>query len=191
MLILTRSLERIIAALLGGGAIYMGYKIFVSLPNISAMEDNFKFKKHLSFHLVKIGLGLVFTVFGAYIVLATVLSKVNYQDLANEGKIYTGLSDQVEMGQNESTLIDHQDLPSYFLTLNGIVARLDSGISSREKRDIEIAISRTKLNLMLAIWDKNAWGDKVDFHNWVINGTAGPAPETVKYAAIEYYEGSE
>lgn len=191
ILILTRSLERIVAALLGGGAIYMGFKVFISLPYISNMEDNFKFRKYLSFHLVKIGIGSVFAVFGAYIVLATVLSKVNYEDLANEGERFSGLSGHTAMGRNENELIDYSNQAAYFATLNRLPARVDASISSREKRNIEIALSRTKLNLMLAIWDEKKWGDQVDFHNWVIDGAAGPVPETVKLAAVEYFESSE
>ncbi|MCB9298418.1 MAG: hypothetical protein H6559_35700, partial [Lewinellaceae bacterium] len=51
MLILTRSLERIAATFLGGGAIYMAYRLFINLPDIDSVSDNFRFRQYLSFHI--------------------------------------------------------------------------------------------------------------------------------------------
>ena len=83
-LILSRSLERIIAALLGGAAIFWAYRIFLSLPNVSAVEgfNNIWFK---------IGAGTIFLIFGAYIVLA-VLKKVTYEK-GIIAESYSGIGD--------------------------------------------------------------------------------------------------
>ncbi len=202
--VISRSVERIIATLLGGGAIYWGYRIFLSLPNFSHIDDNFKFKKYLSFNSIKIAAGTLFLIFGAYIALATVLKTVSYNekdagvisdrpfgDTGNNenetSKSYSGVGDNQKRNLREDDMIDYNNLPGYFSTLNRVPGFLIQDIDPRDAREVQLSISRVKLNFMLSIWKPGEWGDKVAFRDWVIEGASGPKPETVKQGALDYF----
>jgi hypothetical protein len=47
----------------------MAYRLFWDLPNIDGVKDNFRFRQYLSYHIIKIGMGAVFMIFGALIIL--------------------------------------------------------------------------------------------------------------------------
>ena len=188
VLIVTRSFERIVASLLGGGAIYLGFQIFKSLPNIISIDDNYKFRQYILFNRIKILAGAVFMILGAYIVLAMIVKDVTYQNQTTSGgEAYSGVGSQVQLGQNKKDIIDYQNLPNFISSLNNITDLLPEGLDPRTERENHLAISRIKLNLMLAIWNESSWGDPVAFREWVISGATQPQPPNVNAAAVQYF----
>ena len=186
MLMLARSAERIIALLLGGVAIYLAFRLFLNLPNVNSTDDNFKFKTYFSYHIIKIGMGTLFMMFGATIVLFSIFKAPKLH--SKTGSIeYTGMNSQTEHSYTSETLIDPSSFMDYFAILNNISEKLASDIDPIELNRIETTISRTKLNLMLAIWDENNWGDPVAFKNWITRGENFPYPKLVDPAAIRFY----
>ena len=186
MLMLARSAERIVALLLGGAAIYLAFKLFLNLPNVNSIDDNFKFKTYFSYHIIKIGMGAMFMMFGATIVLFSIFKAPKYIDKTGHIE-YTGMNSQLEHSHTSETLIDPSLFMDYFAILNDIPEKLMADIDPIERNRIETTISRTKLNLMLAIWDEDLWGDPIAFNNWIVRGENFPYPKLVDTTAIHFY----
>ncbi len=189
ILMLTRSIERIIAILLGGAAIYMAFRLFLNLPNVNATDDNFKFRTYFSYHFLKIAMGAVFMMFGATIVLFSFFKAPKYSDQGQNIE-YSGMGGKMDQAAKNDKIIDSAQFPFHISTLNGISKKMEPELNPVEFRDVAITISRVKLNLMLSVWDEERWGDKIAFRNWVVNGeNPVPAPEdNVSAEAIKFFD---
>lgn len=186
MLILTRSLERIAATFLGGGAIYMAYRIFINLPDIDGVSDNFRFRQYLSFHIIKIGIGAVFMMFGALIILFSFFRAPTLQNFNNE-MAYSGFGNASPASKQEASLLEPEPFADYFMVLNTLPDDLKADLPERRYRGVALSLSRVKLNLMLAVWNESLWGDPVTFKNWVFDGEHLPPPQQVNVDAVHFF----
>lgn len=186
MLILTRSLERIAATFLGGGAIYMAYRLFIGLPDIDRVSDNFRFRQYLSFHIIKIGIGAVFMMFGALIILFSFFKAPTLQNIDNE-MAYSGFGNASPASKQEASLLEPEPFADYFMVLNTLPDDLKADLPERRHRGVALSLSRVKLNLMLAVWNESLWGDPVAFKNWVFDGEHLPSPQQVNVDAVHFF----
>ncbi|MCB9267641.1 MAG: hypothetical protein H6558_21670 [Lewinellaceae bacterium] len=186
ILIFTRSLERIAATLIGGGAIYMAYKLFLHLPDVGGVQDNFRFRQYLSFHIVKIGMGAVFMMFGALIILFSFFKAPALRDMENRVD-YSGFGNQPAQANQEQGLLEPEPFAGYFSILNTLPDSLDSNVTEYQARTVSLTLSRVKLNLMLAVWDEELWGDPVAFKNWVFGGEHLPPPPNTSAEAVRFF----
>lgn len=191
--IIFRLLERIIALTIGGFSIYLGYRLFLEVPNLNDVEAEVNLKEQLYVNLSKIGPGVVFAGFGILVVSLSFFKGVKFEDLENKVS-FTGASDTPFVtNPNKSSKPRLPELsPGFFKTLNSIESELKADINSRRKREIKLAISRTKLALMEANWNEEFWGDPVTFRKWVEDGEIYPPTDSsVSVKAIEYFRSIE
>src|SRR5574341_1112697 len=66
-----RALERIIAVLIGGLAIYLGYQLFIHLPTQMNSEGKIVLPGDISVYLSRVGPGAFFALFGTIVVAAS------------------------------------------------------------------------------------------------------------------------
>lgn len=88
--IFARSLERIVAVLLGGLAVYYGYRLFLVVP-VETHSDGKILLPGLSVTLVKAGPGLFFAAFGAIVVITSLMRPIK----VTPEESYQGVTDTV------------------------------------------------------------------------------------------------
>jgi len=86
-----RMLERIIAALGGIGSIYLGYRLF-SIARLENSSSGSLKNSLFTISLTRIGPGVFFALFGAYILVTSVNSRLTFSD-ASPAFIMMGTSD--------------------------------------------------------------------------------------------------
>jgi hypothetical protein len=96
-----RMLERIIVACGGVASIYLGYRLFVVANLTSVSGGTFK-SKIFSMTLTKVGPGVFFALFGAYVLASNLSSQISYStsaaklsDPAADERLKTTLRDLV------------------------------------------------------------------------------------------------
>jgi hypothetical protein len=86
-ILVLRMIERLLCVVVGGGAIYLGFRLFMAIPHISHGEGKFTFPGG-SVHLLRTGPGVFFALFGCAIVYWSFSHSVTMDNL--NGKVFTG-----------------------------------------------------------------------------------------------------
>jgi len=197
LLIVLRLLERITAVVIGGLSVYMGYRLFLEVPDINNVEAKITVKEHLETNISKVGPGAIFAIFGIIVVSSSLIRGISF-----ENKIIKEAADGTKETQHEKISgagstpplrVDSQSsvpdsIPEgLFVTLNSLASDLSTDVSGKQKRNIRLAISRSKLALMENSWNEDLWGDQAAFRQWVFKGEPDPPPTGVKEEAILLY----
>ena len=75
-----RAVERLIAVLIGGGSIYLGYRLFMALPELSADgEGKFELPGGVSIYVSRVGPGIFFALFGTALVGLAFINVLTWQ----------------------------------------------------------------------------------------------------------------
>jgi len=183
------------AALLGGGAIYLAYALFTRLPDLSHLQDNFKFRQYLRLHFIKLAAGSLLLIFGGYVVLATVLKTVRLERLdsatGNKTEVYSGATADQKRLAKRLALIDTASIADNFHILGTLPQLLARDTDGAMRFAARLASSRSRLYIMLALWEEGRWGDPIVFRDWILAGEPTRLPNGVKPAAVQYYYGQQ
>ncbi len=175
--IFARSLERIVAVLLGGLAVYYGYRLFLVVP-VETHSDGKILLPGLSVTLVKAGPGLFFAAFGAIVVITSLMRPIK----VTPEESYQGVTDTVapraETRRTEPQTQrpgTEQDLARVRLTLQTLncMQRLSMAGPKALPADAEVAVRDAKLALLESVWMTGDWGDFESFKRWASGGAAG------------------
>lgn len=174
-----RCIERIIAVLLGGLAIYYGFRLFLVVP-VQTLSDGKIQMPGLSVVLAKAGPGLFFAAFGAIVVVTSLMRPIQVGD--GSSPIYAGATEAplpITKASGTEQQTQHpgteQDLAHVRLTVQTIncMQRLSTeGPKALSARDAELAVRDAKLALLACVWDVGAWGDFESFKQWTNGATA-------------------
>jgi hypothetical protein len=74
-----RFAERLVAVLFGGMAIYLGYRLFLLVPDRRGGEGRFTFPWDVSVVLARVGPGVFFALFGALVVGTSLVKGVEWR----------------------------------------------------------------------------------------------------------------
>jgi hypothetical protein len=190
-----------IAVIIGGFAIYLGYKLFMHLPTQTNSEGKVVLPGNISVYLSRVGPGAFFALFGTIVLTASFYFQFKFPGgamVAAEPKssetvfsylIATeGIGDQQALESARSRVI--KDLR----TLNRLNTRLNSAVqgdrvlmNENERTDLMLTFPKIKLALLFTVWGKD-WGDYASFAKWVKSGAAGPAPQGTEKAVAIYRE---
>lgn len=192
-----RMFERIIDVIIGGLSIYLGYSLFIRLPDLKDAKGEFTMPGTISVYLSRIGPGVFFALFGATVVSlslsnpivvnppivdsAPVQSTQVAPTTEQAAVSFSGVTEGATQHQSfdELRVAMQRDV----MLLNQMVSDLDTGLSDDEKRDFRLAQPRIKLAMMESIWDDQVWGDRVLFREWVENGATDAPPSGTEQAA--------
>lgn len=207
-----RAAERILDAVMGGVSIYLGYRLFMKIPEQTDSQGRITFTKDFSIYLNRVGPGIFFALFGALVIGLSLSKATSYEQyigapsqspVAAGGRLparselaspsehsrYTGFG-------GSQTDTDKADLESLRLTLredmillNTVPTVLRPDLRDEQKADIENAVPRVKLDLMRTVWSAD-WGDFAQFEPWALKRETGPPPKGLEKAA-EYYRSGE
>src|SRR5260221_5763848 len=73
-----RSLERILAVMVGGFTVYLGYRLFLQIPNRTDSQGKVILPGGISIYMTRIGPGCFFALFGAIVLGLSFKNAVTY-----------------------------------------------------------------------------------------------------------------
>lgn len=200
--ILLRTIERLIAVLIGGLSIVLGYRLFLRVPERREAEGQFKLWD-VSIIMSRIGPGAFFALFGAAVVGLSIVKGVVVADSdtrvqkagiiettnppASHSRSFSGMG-----ASNAGTADQRADaralLKRDIAILNNFIPKLRTDLAEQDRTQVELAIPRIKFALMQPVWDENApgWGDPARFEAWLKNAEPYPPPADIA-AAVAYF----
>jgi hypothetical protein len=198
-LIQFRGLERLIAVLIGAFCVYLGYKLFDKLPEKSDSSGKTILPGGISIYFSRVGPGIFFALFGAVIIIYSIITQVSINDpmfaINASDKDSTRIR-QITYFGNQKGIIDsteiekyRYDTRDYILKLNQLTTSLNKSISDKSTKfdeqlvtDINIMMPEIKHILMARVWAED-WGDYKNFKRWVKNKNYSDYPDAIKTAA--------
>lgn len=196
---LLRALERILAVLVGGISVYLGYRLFLKIPEQRGGEAKIEFPGNLSVYIARVGPGAFFALFGATIVGLAIFKGVTYYKESPNGDsekpilapshtvYYGGLNPgerSPEAGQDElSRRRLEQAIGIEFLnTLTPETLARDETTRAH--------VTDIKLSLMELVWGPD-WGSYDEFRIWAEAGASDPVPPLLRASVIYFRRGLE
>lgn len=205
--IVMRMLERIIAVLIGAFLVYLGYTLFLKLPELRDSEGKVKLPSNISIYLSHIGPGAFFALFGSIVVALSITFGMRLEQRTPDWNVISSTS---AMGNSETAatqqpavsiqgigekpkteIVDEKKVKNigrYIALLNGLDKQLDPKLPMPDRVDITASIPGIKLALMETIWDTEQWGDWYAFRVWVEDGSeSAPDAQLVKSASLKFF----
>ena len=195
MIIILRMVERILGVLIGGVLIYFGYRLFLSLAGKRGRESgsgSFSFAGGNKIKLSKVGPGIFFALFGAGLIVFSLVKSVSLTVSPRGVKNGSGpkpgviaASEYKFVGAVTIPETDEDRVRMRAETQQDIVAMnraLDS-TNADGRPELERAVSRAKLALMEPLWADD-WGEPADFRDWLDKRGSPPANSQ---AAVDYF----
>jgi hypothetical protein len=194
--LLVRFFERLTAVLIGGMAIYLGFRLFLNVPRQKDSTGKVKLPWDISVALSRVGPGAFFALFGVVAVSLTFVRPLElYSPPSGDAD---PVSDQLRYASGNLTpdeRIRRADqrvlLQREMAVLNEIPGMLSSEIAAHDRSDVEISLSRVKLALLKPVWGDQGegFGDFTAFESWVLSGEPEPPPADMGGALAVYRYG--
>jgi len=184
--LLLRFIERITTVLTGGFSIYLGYRLFLSMPEQKNSDGKFVLPLHTSIVLTKVGPGIFFALFG----IAAVIFALS-RPMQMEGGRTTSYAGGSSLSDSDERADARALLRKEMAVLNTIPRLLRSELNNQDRLDVELGLRRIKLGLMHPVWGRSdeGFGDFPAFEKWVQAGEPGPSPQGMDGALNLYRYG--
>jgi hypothetical protein len=177
-----RAIERIIATLSGILFVYLGYRLFLKLPERTDGEGKVTLPGDISIYISRVGPGGFLGLFGASILIASFCFPLAMYPAQPDGRHdpnavprpgfiqYLG-GGGADLDMNRSNVV------ADIYMLNQVPAALRGERIGVELNDLEKAIARIKLALMWSVWgDGREWGNYERFRAWISDRDGQPTP---------------
>lgn len=197
---LTRMGERLLAVLIGGLCVVLGYLLFTKLPDKTDSEGKLVLPGGVNVWLSRIGPGVFFALFGAVIVgvsfkspieSVTHMSDVSH-DAAGGSKDVKKTQELRGMTSGTAGSAPEQEqrlteARTQIFTLNHDWPQaLRPDLHQQDRKVIEVARDYSKLQILRAVWLEN-WGSFAEFEKWVNSGATLPPPTALRDPAEIYF----
>jgi hypothetical protein len=196
-----RSIESIGIILLGGLSIYLGYRLFKSIPQWADDQGRLFFPGGIKIYVNPVCPAVFFCLFGAAAVALSLMRPVEYGEeaavsRAEPGEAATELHSLTkgrsgiaapaaavtEEQRHEARIRVEEDIA----ILNALPAALAADLPPPDRYLVEQAIPRVKFALMEPVWGED-WGDVVAFRDWAEGGARGAAPPGASASALAFF----
>ncbi|MGA2614192.1 MAG: hypothetical protein ABSG38_12185 [Spirochaetia bacterium] len=182
-----RAVERIIGVGIGGLCVYLGYKLFLHLPEVTDSKGKVVLPGGISIYLSRVGPGVFFALFGALLVAASFYfglttddknGHLNYAvDRPERPPVQSGTAESDKsgihgypVGEGLAPEIAIKQLTADMQTLNQIAETIKLVNKDENTRNkVDDGVMRIKLSMIALVWSPG-WGDFKDFRNWVNGG---------------------
>lgn len=183
-----RAIERVAGLLIAGLLVYLGYRLFINLPDKTDSEGKVVLPGNVSVFLSRIGPGAFFALFGAVIVAFSIITQMQYQpdigrsDSDSSGGAWKYFADSQGTADIVKPDIYQAQLIADIGTLNNLDRALDeyvrkrSAVGGKLATAVQLSIPRIKQSIILSVWKKE-WGDKKAFIDWVDHNAPLPPPQ--------------
>jgi hypothetical protein len=192
-LLYLRVIERILAVIIGGLSIYLGYRLFIKLPEQKDSEGKVVLPGDISIFFSRVGPGVFFSFFGAAVVVVSLqqgleldratkesVTAASTEKDANLKVRYIGGAMEVDPGKRDALRADARRA---IAELNKLPTMLASDVQASRRIDVAQALRESKLALIGMVWDAD-WGDFSKFRNWVNDSEASPPPPGISPEAV-------
>ncbi|HXH12602.1 MAG TPA: hypothetical protein VNP04_22890 [Alphaproteobacteria bacterium] len=195
--LLLRFIERIIAVLIGGSAVYFGYRLFLSMPEQRNGTGKFVLPWDISIAISRVGPGVFFALFGVATVClalarpievgAPVLQLADGQDQRLSFRYMGGAALDDPTARADARALLRREIA----LLNTIPQLLPAEFPEHDRDDIERGIARIKLALMTPVWGtpQEGFGDVSAFAHWIREREPDPPPAGMEGALALYRYG--
>lgn len=203
-----RMAERILAVLIGGICIFLGYRLFLHIPEQKEGEGKVEFPGGASVFVTRVGPGVFFALFGALVVGASFFKGIEVEKSkpaavvderrpvphdtniwsSEEKSRFAGASGAMEISDRQARADARVGLRKEIEILNNLPTYLRSDLPEQDRTLVERAISRIKFALMKPVWGdaSEGWGDPEDFEKWRQSGDPAHPPVGLT-GAVEFY----
>ena len=195
--ILLRSFERILDAIMGGISIYLGYRLFLKLPEKTDSQGKIILPGNISIYLSRVGPGVFFALFGAAVIALSLHHTVQYSvepsttetaGVATQKKSYLGASPDTSP-LSPADLEQRQSLLRPSLHWLNQLAQQVTGFKNDDGRvNMQLQVPAIKLELIEAVWGPD-WCAFETFEQWVNHGAVPPYPEGCRQANDLFFYG--
>jgi hypothetical protein len=195
--VLTRGAERILLVLVGALAVYLGYSLFLRMPNATRGKQDGEGKIELpggiSIFLTRVGPGIFFALFGIGVIGYSVSKPVNLDfpsvpaaTTASAGGIHFSGFTQSDTARIPSAAVAGPEAEIIIARLNGVYQKAQSQMNAVEAAELAQTIRAAKFSVILGRW-KPEWGDRVAFERWARDhGNEDPPPGLVPGATVVF-----
>lgn len=196
--------ERLIAVIIGGLSVYLGFRLFMALPDKVDASGKIIMPGGIDIKLSRVGPGIFFALFGVSIVISSyhysikllpeekphaVAHPANILDSSADREIaFIGVASSMEASpisiENRQAEARRQ-----ILVLNRkLPESLKPGVAPADRNQLLIAVEYAKKKILRDIWDEK-WGAFISFEIWLNNGAPEPVPEQLTVPASIFNTG--
>ncbi len=197
--IILRSFERILDALIGGLSIYLGYRLFLKMPDKMDSAGKVVLPGNISVYMTRVGPGAFFALFGAIVVALSLHNSISYN--AGSSPAYVGIAPQPKTSYIGALSDNPEKAKEYLKTyrtnlqpslywLNQLSNQIKSSQSEEDQVNMELYLPAIKLELMQKVWGSD-WCSIEEFEDWVSLGAETPLPKDCEQAKELFFWGSE
>jgi hypothetical protein len=203
--IVTRAIERLLVVLAGGLAIYLGYRLFIAMPNAERGSGKVNLPGGISIFLSRVGPGVFFSLFGAIVIGLSLQFGVSFNDAAHTlvmadnpspaaQRSYSGIASasvpELAAIQVDSDIepYERDRVVAVVAALNRVESALPTSLSPTDRINLRYALRDARTRLLISVWDP-AWGDVTAFRGWIDENEPDPPPGPISAAVRLYREG--
>ena len=195
-----RVIERVLAVVIGGVSIYLGYRLFIKLPKQKDSSGKVMLPGDISIFFSRVGPGVFFSLFGAAVVVVSLQHGLEL-DLANKARVTAestektanlkvrymgGGADEPDPAKRDALRAEARRT---IAELDKLPTMLASNVTASRRTDVAQAVRESKLAVMGMVWGAD-WGDFLKFRNWVNDGGTDPVPPGFSPEAIKTFRQS-
>lgn len=198
--ILTRAFERLLVVLAGALAIYLGYRLFIDMPNAERGSGKVNLPGGISIFLSRVGPGVFFSLFGAAVIGLSFQFGITFSDsqqaaqliaaseAARTERSWSGVAPQSATPQDAAAVAPYERdrVVAVVAALNRVELALPAEMKPTDKVNLKYALRDARVRLLVSVWDGAAWGDVAAFQDWVSENEPNPPPQSIA-AAVEIY----
>jgi hypothetical protein len=192
-----RALERLLAIGSGLLSIYLGFRLFLALPEVEPGAGRIKLPGGISIYLTRVGPGVFFSLFGSLIIALSFYfgvtasesqgvpleSQLTGQPVGTQ-RSFTGAAAEGAGTDPQSRQVERATVERMIRDLNRMPGLMRADLAPRD-RDLVQTLDHTKVRLMREVWDAEAWGDYGAFELWWRAGAGDDhAPQIAAAVAV-------
>jgi hypothetical protein len=202
--IVSRAFERILVVAAGGLAIYLGYRLFVNMPEHEKSSGKVILPGGISIFLSRVGPGIFFSLFGAVVIALSFHYGIKYdEETASTAttevagtpvtirRSMSGIAPAIGPDDPNAILRERTGALLAVASLNKAAAALRPDLPTHEHNQILAGVHDAKLRLMESVWDAEHWGAFEAFAIWTRDHPTGSPPSELAEAVSYFRAGSD
>jgi hypothetical protein len=196
--LLLRFFERITVVLIGGMAIYLGFRLFLAVPELKESDGKVELPWNISVVMTRVGPGVFFALFGIAAVSLALYRPLEVQvsgagRAAEEATQRFSYAAAPALGDRTARADARALLRREMARLNAIPRLLRADLPEYEQDSVKRTLAQVKFLLMKPLWGEadEGFGDVAMFEEWVQAGGRGPLPAQMEGALALYHYGEK
>jgi hypothetical protein len=184
-----RAVERIMAIVVGGLAIVLGYRLFLAVPEQRDGSGTFRLPWNITVGLARVGPGVFFALFGAAVVGYSLHGSMRITLGSGSGvNEVNAVGAMPVTSGGRSVQAERLNLRGEIEFLNTLDRKLRVDLSDEDQRAVRAHTNELKLVVMKTVWASD-WGDMAAFREWTERGATGAPPWGTELAAEFFRSG--